>query len=54
MKRHPWLLSFLIIGSLTTPVAFADADVEREALARITHELNALGPLIKQAEANAD
>ena len=54
MKRHLWLLSFLIIGSLATPIAFADANAEREALARISHELNALEPLIKQAEANAD
>ena len=54
MIRSLWLPSFLIIGSLVTPVAFADADAEREALARITHELNALEPLIKQAEANAD
>ena len=54
MKRHLWLPSFLIIGSLVTPVVFADADVERDALAKIIHELNALEPLIKQAEANAD
>ena len=54
MIRRLWLPSFLIIGSLVTPVAFADADAEREALARITHELNALEPLIKQAEASAD
>ena len=54
MKRHLWLPSFLILGSLATPVAIADADAEREALARITHELNALEPLIKRAETNAD
>lgn len=35
-------------------LSFADADAERDALAKIIHELNALEPLIKQAEANAD
>ena len=35
-------------------MALADADAERDALAKIIHELNALEPLIKQAEANAD
>jgi RAQPRD family integrative conjugative element protein len=54
MKRHLWLRSFLIIGLAITPVAFADADAEREALAKIIHELNTLEPLIKSAEANAE
>ena len=54
MKRHLWLPSFLIIGLVVTPSAFADADAEREALAKTIHELNALEPLIKRAEANAE
>lgn len=54
MKRHLWLPSFLIIGSAITPAAFADADAEREALAKIIHELNTLELLIEGAEANAD
>jgi len=54
MQRHLWLSSFLIIGSLIMPVVFADADAEREALAKIIYELKALELLIKQAEANAD
>ncbi|MEZ5489182.1 MAG: RAQPRD family integrative conjugative element protein [Gammaproteobacteria bacterium] len=54
MHRHIWLSSFLIIGSLTTPVVFADADAERDALARIIHELKALELSIRQAEANTD
>jgi len=54
MKRHLWLPSFLIIGLVVTPAAFADADAEREALAKIIHELNALESLIKRAEVNAD
>ena len=54
MKRHLWLPSFLIIGLVVTPTAFADADAEREALAKVIHELNALDSLIKRAEANAE
>jgi hypothetical protein len=44
MQRHLWLPSFLIIGSFITPAAFADADAQRDALAKIIHELNALEP----------
>jgi len=54
MRRHLWLSTFLIIGSLIKPAVFADADAERDALAKIIHELKALELLIKQAEANAD
>ena len=54
MKRHFWPSTLIILGLSVTPAVFADADAEREALARIIHELNALEPLIKQAEANAD
>lgn len=54
MKCHLWLPSFLIIGLAITPAAFADADAEREALAKIIHELNTLEPLIKRAEANVE
>ncbi|HCO60381.1 MAG TPA: conjugal transfer protein [Porticoccaceae bacterium] len=54
MKRHLWLPSFLIIGLVVTPAAFADADAEREALAKVIHELNALDSLIRRAEANAE
>tara|TARA_R110002049_G_scaffold157294_1_gene322351 strand:- start:605 stop:784 length:180 start_codon:yes stop_codon:yes gene_type:complete len=54
MKRQFWPLNFLILGLSIAPVAFAVADAEREALAKIIHELNALEPLINQAEANAE
>ena len=54
MKRHLWLPSFLIIGLVVTPAAFADADAEREALAKVIHEINALDSLIKRAAANAE
>ena len=48
----------LIIGLLGTafplqPV-FADVDGERDALARIVHEIEALEPLIRTAESQAE
>jgi len=52
MKCQFWPSTFLILGLCVAPSAFADA--EREALAKIIHELNALDPLIKRAEANAN
>ncbi len=54
MKCHLWLPSFLVIGLLISPIAFADAGAEREALAKIIHDLNTLEAAIKQAEANAN
>ncbi|ABA57201.1 conserved hypothetical protein [Nitrosococcus oceani ATCC 19707] len=54
MKRQFWPLTFLILALSVAPAAFADADAEREVLAKIIHELNALDPLIKRTEANAD
>ena len=54
MKRQFWPSTFLILGLCVAPAAFADADAEREALAKIIHELNALEPLTKRAEANAE
>ena len=48
-------LAFGLFGLVFTiqPV-FADADGEREALARIIHELESLAPLIHQAESQAE
>ena len=54
MKRQFWPSTFLILGLCVAPAAFAGADAEREPLAKIIHELNALDPLIQQAEANAE
>jgi RAQPRD family integrative conjugative element protein len=59
--RERWTLPmqltpFLLAGLLTTLLgnsAFADADAEREALARLIHEIEALAPLIETAEAQA-
>ena len=39
---------------LTSGPVCADADSEREALARLAHELNALEPLIREAEAQTN
>ncbi len=48
----------MVIGLLGTalPVQFAiaDADGEREMLARIAHEIEAIQPLISQAESQAN
>ncbi len=47
------LLGVFVIG-LQSPFVFADADAEREALARIIHELESLQPLLAKAKAAAD
>ena len=44
----------LMIGFTTIPALYADADAEREVLARIVHELHAIESLITQAESTAD
>jgi RAQPRD family integrative conjugative element protein len=54
MKRQFWPSTFLILGLCIAPAAFADADAEREVLAKIIHEINALETLINRAEVNAD
>ena len=54
MKRHLWLPSFLLIGSMAPIIASADTGAERDALAKVIHDLNALEAAIKQAEANAN
>ncbi len=50
--------TILLLGvfaiALQSPLVFADADAEREALARIIHELEILKPLLAEAKAAAD
>ena len=46
-------LHVFVLG-LASPLAFADADAERESLARIIHELELLEPLFAEAKAAAD
>lgn len=47
------LLHVFLLG-LTSSLAHADADAERESLARVIHELEALQPLLLEAEVAAD
>ena len=47
------LLHIFLLG-LTSSLAHADADAERESLARVIHELEALQPLLLEAEVAAD
>jgi len=42
MTRHFWQISSLIIGLLIAPATYADTSGEREVLARIIHELQAV------------
>ncbi len=50
--------TILLLGvfaiALHGPLAYADADAERQALARIIHELELLRPLLVEAKAAAD
>ena len=52
------ITQLLALGLLTAALPFqfavADADGEREALARITHELEAIQPLITEAASQAN
>ena len=52
------MTQLLVLGLLGTvlpvPFAAADADAEREVLARISHELEATEPLIAEAESQAN
>ena len=48
------LISGLLSSVFLTQIAVADTDAERTALARITHELDALEPLIREAESQAN
>ena len=47
------LVTGLLGTALAIPVAVADTEGERAALARIAHELEVLEPLIREAEAQA-
>ncbi|MCB1861099.1 MAG: RAQPRD family integrative conjugative element protein [Gammaproteobacteria bacterium] len=53
--RFIQILVFGLLGSvLPVQFAIADADGEREVLARISHEIEAIEPLIKQAASQAN
>ena len=44
----------LIIALAITPLLYADASAEREALAHVIHELQAIEPLIDKAQAQSN
>ncbi len=48
------ILLHLFVLSVASPIAHADADAERETLARIVHELELLEPLLGEAKAAAN
>jgi len=54
MRIFHVLITGLFSTVLFAQIAFADTDGERTALARITHELDALAPLIREAESQAN
>ena len=56
MQIIPLLVSGLLTAALPVQFAVADADGERAVLARISHELEAIEPLITEAvmQANPD
>jgi RAQPRD family integrative conjugative element protein len=53
-KRVSWRVGLvLLVGITVHATVLADADAERESLARLIHEIEALAPLIESAEAQA-
>jgi RAQPRD family integrative conjugative element protein len=54
MRITHFLASGLLVVALPVQIAVADADGERAALARITHELQAIDPLIAEAAAQSN
>jgi RAQPRD family integrative conjugative element protein len=54
MRITQLLVSGLLTAVLPVQFAVADADGERESLARITHELEEIEPLITEAAAQAN
>lgn len=54
MRITQLLVSGLLVVTTPMQFAFADADGERAALARITHELQAIDPLITEAASQAN
>ena len=53
--RPPWLVGVAVLAFLFSfSAVLADADAEREALARLMHEIEALTPLIETADSQAN
>jgi len=52
--RNHWRAAIIsLLALFMAAPAFADADAERDALARLIHEIKALEPLIATAESQA-
>ena len=54
MRTTTSLAIGLLVALIPVHVAIADADAEREALARISHEIQEIRPLIDQAASQAN
>ena len=54
MRITQLLVSGLLTAALPVQFVIADADGERESLARVTHELEAIQPLITEAASQAN
>lgn len=54
MRSKGLFLAALLAVVMPATQAFGDTDGEREALARLAHEIEALAPLVAQAEAQAN
>ena len=54
MRKAQLLVTGLLVGLIPFRSALADADGERAILARISHELVAIEPLIEKARSQAD
>ena len=54
MRKARLLIPGLLAGLIPIEFALADADGERAMLARITHELVTIEPLIEKARSQAD
>ena len=54
MSRHLWQIISLIFGISISPLMYAEADAEREALARIIHELQVIESMVDKAQAQSE
>ena len=54
LRRTSIFLAWVLAGVMPLHPASADAQGEREALARVVHELQAIEPLLRRGEAQAN
>lgn len=53
MRVYWWAAVAAVVSLLSVASAMADPDAERESLARLIHEIEALAPLVDTAESQA-